>query len=445
MKQQFGDTVTSVAFSHDDERCAGCDMSGCVEVYSCVTAASICRQQVESGINAVIFLSSDHIAVGTFGGLIHVIPLDSEGVEVDERGSAQDQALLEESTRSTRFEGSVHSMAATRDRSKLIAGGKKVVVVFKLMEPDRDASPPMLSWQLVERLQVLYPADGVVLSLAISSSGELVVTAGDAKVVQLWTVPFGLSKRCSRGSSCSSFGGRPRCSTRMSERSSTTDSLPFAAAGDERGYAEAASFACATTVHAVAIAFSGRLLAAATATNTEVYTLQRVNHKQLESQPILRVDLCAYQGGVAFSGEGKETLAIAGANLVTVLDMETHATVRQLQRDNRVRCVGMSSDGSAVVFGGFGKTLEVHALDGGAVIQRFKCCGGDTVRCLHLSTDASVLAVGGEVQGTGRVMLFLTANKFMLACWDHDNGVWSVRISPSGALACSQLPVTTAP
>ena len=44
-------------------------------------------------------------------------------------------------------------------------------MVFKLIEPDRGASPPMLTWQLVEGLQVLYPADGVVLSLAISSSG----------------------------------------------------------------------------------------------------------------------------------------------------------------------------------------------------------------------------------------------------------------------------------
>jgi len=74
-------------------------------------------------------------------------------------------------------------------------------------------------------------------------------------------------------------------------------------------------------------------------------------------EPLIFLDDCTCSsGGVAFSRAGTK-LAVAGDQLVTIVDVATGGTLRKRPSAQRVKCVTLSENGSIVVYGGFDKKV----------------------------------------------------------------------------------------
>ena len=74
-------------------------------------------------------------------------------------------------------------------------------------------------------------------------------------------------------------------------------------------------------------------------------------------------DLLAQQGTVALSDH---LLAVGAAKRITVVDLNTGATLLKNQRQGRVRCVTLSVGGNYVISGSFDSTLELLDITAGA-------------------------------------------------------------------------------
>ena len=83
-------------------------------------------------------------------------------------------------------------------------------------------------------------------------------------------------------------------------------------------------------------------------------------------------------------------LAVGAAKLITVVDLNTGATILKSHRHGRVRCVSLSASGSYVVSGSFDSTLELVDMTAGARLHHFVT--GDTIRAVSFSADAKLLA-----------------------------------------------------
>ena len=314
------------------------------------------------------------------------------------------------------------------DEILLVVGGKFSHVVMYLVQYSREehahnmaqmgslnGEAPMATETEVGLVEIgrVQPF-GTVNSLAIDRSASLLVTGGEAKVVELWSVPRAAAR----------LGGGSWPETR---------------------------FTCKSAVWSVALTPTGDTLAVGTSTHTEVYVLQRLTPSQdaasepepptgspsspgspgrehghgprtdalVSYEPLLFLECPAHQGGVAFavsrhaekivprsredaqpgrrlsgwrpsiagSGAGmslaaaamaaaaaaaavgagkpeeetkKHMLVVGGNQLVSVFDIYTSATLLKLQRDGRVRCVALSNDGSALVVGGFDRKVVLH-------------------------------------------------------------------------------------
>jgi hypothetical protein len=245
---------------------------------------------------------------------------------------------------------------------------------------------------------------GTVLSIAMDRAATLLVTGGEAKVVELWSVPRAT----------------------MAKKAGRPETL----------------FLCKSAVHSIALTLSGDTLAVGTSGHTEVYALEHRPPPDFKGgdaleelsaggeggadkaflgtrpdaifayEPLLYLECPAHQGGVAFAtrqasmrqlcevaamratdpnyqsmrgGEsgGLDTptstdpasstriLAVGGNQLVSVFDIQTGATLRKMPRDGRVRCVALSNDGSTLVVGGFDRKVVLHGVDEGANLCTF--------------------------------------------------------------------------
>ena len=82
----------------------------------------------------------------------------------------------------------------------------------------------------------------------------------------------------------------------------------------------------------------------------------------IDFQPLIYLGECrAQQGGIAFARSGSRLIVGAG-NRVHVIDIATGGSLRNFEAHGRVRCVAISSDGSAVLFGGFDKSVRTDAV-----------------------------------------------------------------------------------
>ena len=72
-------------------------------------------------------------------------------------------------------------------------------------------------------------------------------------------------------------------------------------------------------------------------------------------------------------------------------------------------------------------------VDDGTQLHHFDS-SDDIVRSVHLSADASRLALGSDRQGRGVARLYDANSNELLAHLPHDKPVWCVRLSNNGAL-----------
>ena len=80
-------------------------------------------------------------------------------------------------------------------------------------------------------------------------------------------------------------------------------------------------------------------------------------------------ELFAQQGTVSLAGH---ILAVGAAKLITVVDLDSGATLLQSPRSGRVRCVTLSSGGSLLVSGSFDSTLEMVDMTAGARLHHHR-------------------------------------------------------------------------
>ena len=140
-------------------------------------------------------------------------------------------------------------------------------------------------------------------------------------------------------------------------------------------------------------------------------------------------DLSAQQGAVSLAGH---VLAVGAGKLITVVDLNTGATLCKSPRSGRVRCVALSSGGNLLISGSFDSTLEMVDLTAGARLHHHRTT--DTVRSVSFSADAKFFAVGSEMPGGGRVRLYDGVSDTLLATWRHAAAVWAVSLQGEGGL-----------
>jgi len=146
---------------------------------------------------------------------------------------------------------------------------------------------------------------------------------------------------------------------------------------------------------------------------------------------------------VSFARE-REILAIGGEQLVTVFDLRVGGTLAKLARTGRVRCAILSSEGDAVLVGGFDKKASLLNIRAGAQLQKLPS-EQELLRSVHMVRD--LIAVGCESKdGMGCTLLYAalaasdevssaTADGFsLLHKWEHTKAVWTARISRCATL-----------
>lgn len=294
--------------------------------------------------------------VGTFGGLVHCKHVQTE----QELGSVKflnGEAVL--------------CLAASDNPHRLAAGGMSSVVCVYDVEPTRvEGQAETCEFREILRLKTA----GNVLSLTIKFDGSLLVTGGEAKMLQLWDVDKSLRSKAADNSS----------------------------EGNALVREAVAQYTTATSVQSLSMLPDGSLLAVGTAEGTEVYLINRkevwvkdstppgktlahevaaaAQHRivfrhfsfndsgagqwenEYSLEPSTWFHCSANQGGVSLArraGRDETMLAIAGHNLISTFSLATHAPLRQMTRGGRVRCVALSRDGAIVIAGGFDKKVTL--------------------------------------------------------------------------------------
>lgn len=152
--------------------------------------------------------------------------------------------------------------------------------------------------------------------------------------------------------------------------------------------------------------------------------------------PLHYFDLPAHQGGVCLSRDG-HYLAVASDQLITVCSVQTGGTMRKVYRSARVRCVALSAHANILVAGGFDKKTSLLKIDDGARMHSFHSGHAGLVRAVHVSSDSSRLALGGQASGgskLGLVELYDALSNALLARFEHEKEVWTVQLNSNGHL-----------
>ena len=445
----LGDTVISVTVSDDETMFAAGGASKKAHVFSTADGRELacfaCAQPINSLLFCDIHPRRAYLLAGTFGGIINAFDV-SAGRDAG----------------STKFGGggdAVHAMAIGAAGTKLAVGGKsKHIIIYNVALAEGGAAV-LGALELTEAARVT--PMGTVLALAFDSLAEVLAVGGEARVVQVWLVP----------------GARPPPAPGTAAAAGAAGAL---LPGLDPGQPPLVQFSCASAVHSIALTASGETLAVGTSDLTELYHLHRGDEKgdvsggyggagtsgggsKLRYEPLLLLEQPAHQGGVSIS-EGTEEnperkLAVCGNQLCTLTELQSGGTLSRMSRDARLRCVALSRTGALLVVGGFDKKVVLNYVEKGAAINQYiayfkssatgdaadaarAACGGSagaggaatTVRSVHLSADSARLAIGSDVQGRGRALLYDADTNALLAAWEHDKAVFSVRLSPNGRL-----------
>jgi len=441
----LGDTVIAVAISADDLIFAAGGVNKVLNVYSTANGTLATSFRLPAIINAIAFSEvgdDTKLYVGTFGGLLHCKHVNS-GRELGSIKFVNGEGVL--------------CLAVSDNPRRLAAGGSTpIVVIYDLSISNRGKEDEACEFVELVRLKTA----GNVLSLTLDGAGQLLVTGGEAKNIQVWDVETAIF-----------------CAKADSEKPAVPgESVPVVATPELQ-------YSTSTAVQSLSMTPDGKLLAVGTAECTEVYLIIKTplhpqNHPEVhlaqvgadslengngasrgirhrlssswqenkvvdprqfeyELEPAAWFDCSANQGGVSLAtrdGHHDTMLAIAGHNLLSTYSLATGAPLRQMPRGGRMRCVALSRDGSIVVAGGFDKKVTLNLVEEGAHFSHYSAELEATVRSVHLTPDSSRLAVGGEKGGKGFVELFNTNTDKRLANFEQAKPTWCVRLSPDGQL-----------
>jgi len=401
--RDIGDTVISVAISGDDMFFAAGGTNKQAIVYSTSDGSTVASFTLAAGINALALngLNDDmKLFAGTFGGLVCVYDVTQRREMGSCKFGGHDDKIF----------GAVLCLGVSAQGQTLAVGGASNNVCVFSVEYYTSQEENDFGERLCRMLpnHIILNTMGVVLTLSIDDRAELLVTGGESKVVEFWSI------------------GTMR----------TGKKFPRLAKPDNR-------FICASTVHSIALNRSGTTLAVGTSEVTEVYEVSKLpqtkkSGKSRSSQRVFEVtpstwfNVSAAQGGVALSDSSTNMLAVGGNQLLSVYSISNGGAIRQMPRDGRVRCVALSNDGTIVVAGGFDKKVTLNLVEGGAHLFNYSSDLSATVRSVHLSRDSSLMAVGLDGNGKGYVELYDLHSDDRLFQHEHAKAVWCVRISPDG-------------
>ena len=440
--RSLGETVTSVVISEDKHFFAASATNKKAVVMQVSDGKVVAEFTAESGINASAIGGLGYEArliVGTFSGWIRVYHISTN---------------LEEHSLKFGEGDAIFCMALAANSTRLAVGGKSShVLVYALS----------FSAQAVG-MNVLYrfATNGTsTLTLALDAAAETLVAGGESKVVQVRGVPpsfpHALTSTSSSlphllllpaspvfltpfltfslvldqmwviptNASSSTPGTAASIVAAVETPCGAARKTPAIKLGDarqqSRGRAEGdaedpsllprVQFRTASMVHSLALNGAGTTLAVGTSEHTEIYRviLQR-DQKYPDApptyfcEPLLVLECPALQGGVAFSQN--EQIAIGGNQLVSVFDLETGGMLVKMEREDRVRCVALSTDGECLVIGGFDKMVRMQMIERGTELYHFSYDKKSTVKTVCLSADALQLAMGCESAGKGSVIVF---------------------------------------
>lgn len=429
-----GGSVLSVAFSPDNRYYAAAGTHKVARVFTTSDSSQVAKLHVDGSIQSILFgcasdgRSWNKLLIGTFGG-------SSSGGKIY---IYDVQTQREESMKMFGHDGdSVNAMALAGDM--LVAGGRYTIVYTLTFQ---------LGAAVLEEQCRLRP-NGAVLALALDNSANLLVTGGEAKVVEVWSIRDVIESQKQKQQ-------QPPFRSSLREASTQENVL------GEGGLV--AHFLCGHTVHALALTPDAKTLAVGTSAETEMYHLTPSDAKPdqpralgrplrnkaavaelkaaVSYEPLMLLNCPAPQGGVAFSADGRR-LVIGGQTNVQVFDVECGATLRRMSHAGRVRCVALSSDGLHVLAGGFDGVVARYAVsEGTRNFQFLPPAGSGLVRSVDLCPSASLLAAGGDTDrapitsagGGGFARVYDTLSQLELCAFELDKPCWCVRLSPAGAL-----------
>lgn len=168
----IGGTVISVAFSSDNELYAAGGTDKIAHVWNNARHEELAAIHLDDSITCLLF-AKDHNAkakllVATMGGTIHVFDVETQREE-----------LAQQFGRGDKIESMAIAGAGSREQT-LVVGGRFVIVYrFAFVEGE----------QLEFRELCHMKPTGGLFALAIDKRGELLVTGGEAKVVEIWSIP----------------------------------------------------------------------------------------------------------------------------------------------------------------------------------------------------------------------------------------------------------------
>lgn len=226
----FGETVTSVSVTSDSMLFAAGGTNKRTVVYDAGSGEIVAEFIAEFGINAIVCAgegSDARVISGSFGGWVRVYSIALGAEECVARMSDGE---------------AVHCMAFAEKASRLAVGGTgSHISLFDVHLPEVKKGSTVDHARL-QALMTFETAGGLTVSVSLDADGCLLAAGGEARVVQLWTVPWHL----------------------------TTSAKKYPV----KGAAPTVQFRTSSTVHALALAASGHL-AVGTNETVEVYLVER--------------------------------------------------------------------------------------------------------------------------------------------------------------------------